>query len=35
VSLPVATLDGCPLGLSIVAGFDEDESLLALVVKIA
>jgi amidase len=35
VSLPVATLHGCPLGLSIVGGPGEDESLLALAVKIA
>ena len=35
VSLPVATLHGFPLGLSIVAGAGEDESLLALAVKIA
>jgi amidase len=35
VSLPVATLHGCPLGLSIVAGHGEDESLLALAMKIA
>jgi amidase len=35
VSLPIATLQGCPLGLSIVAGAGEDESLLALAVKIA
>ena len=35
VSLPVATLQDCPLGLSIVAGAGEDESLLALAVKIA
>jgi amidase len=35
VSLPIATLQGCPLGLSIVAGHGEDESLLALAMKIA
>lgn len=35
VSLPVATMHGCPLGLSIVAGPGEDEALLALAVKIA
>ena len=35
VSLPVATLQDCPLGLSIVAGPGEDESLLALAMKIA
>jgi amidase len=35
VSLPVATLQGCPLGLSIVAGCGEDEALLAMAVKIA
>lgn len=30
LSLPVATLDGCPLGLGVMAGPGEDESLLAL-----
>ncbi len=35
VSLPIATLHDCPLGLSIVAGYGEDESLLALAMKIA
>jgi amidase len=35
VTLPAATLHDCPLGLSIVGGFGEDESLLALAVKIA
>jgi amidase len=35
VSLPVAALHGFPLGLSIVGGPGEDESLLALAVKIA
>ncbi|TAJ38746.1 MAG: amidase [Reyranella sp.] len=30
VTLPVATLDGCPLGLSVIAGPGEDEALLAL-----
>jgi len=35
VSLPMATLHGCPLGVSIVAGHGEDEALLALAVKIA
>ena len=35
VSLPNATLHGCPLSLSIVAGPGEDEALLALAVKIA
>lgn len=29
VSLPLATLDGCPLGLSVLAGPGEDEALLA------
>jgi amidase len=29
VTLPVATLDGCPLGLSVIAGPGEDEALLA------
>ncbi len=31
VSLPVATLHDCPLGLSMVAGFGQDEALLATV----
>ena len=35
VNLPIATLKGCPLGLSIVAGPQEDEALLAAAVKIA
>lgn len=35
VSLPIATLHGCPLGLSIVAGYGEDEALLAFAMKIA
>jgi amidase len=35
VSLPIATMHGCPLGLSIVAGPGDDEALLALAVKIA
>lgn len=35
VSLPLATLHGCPLGLSLVAGPGEDEALLATAVKIA
>jgi amidase len=35
VSLPLATLHGCPLGLSIVAGPGEDEALLAAAMKIA
>jgi amidase len=30
LSLPMATYDGCPLGLSIIAGRDGDEALLAL-----
>lgn len=30
LSLPVATLEGCPLGLGLVAGPGEDESLLAI-----
>ena len=34
VSLPVATLRGCPLGLSIVAGAAQDEALLSVVMKI-
>ncbi len=29
VTLPLATLDGCPLGLSVIAGPGEDEALLA------
>lgn len=33
VSLPIATLQGCPLGLAIVAASGEDEALLALAVK--
>jgi amidase len=33
VSLPIATLHGCPLGLSIVGGPGEDESVLALALK--
>jgi amidase len=35
VTLPIATLGGCPLGLSIVAGPGEDESLLSAIMKIA
>jgi amidase len=35
VSLPVATLHGCPLGLSVVAGFGQDEALLALALSAA
>jgi amidase len=35
VSMPIATLHDCPLGLSIVGGPAEDDSLLALAVKIA
>ena len=35
VTLPVATLHGCPLGLSIIAGAAQDESLLAATVKFA
>ena len=34
VSLPLATLDGCPLGLSIVAAHGNDAMLLALATKI-
>lgn len=34
-SVPVAILDGLPLGLGIVAGFGQDEALLDLVVKVA
>ena len=29
VTLPIATLDGCPLGLSVIAGPGKDEALLA------
>ena len=35
VTLPIATLAGCPLGLSLVAGVGEDETLLAAAMKIA
>lgn len=35
VTLPVATLHGCPLGLSLVAGPGEDEALLTAAVKFA
>ncbi|MDP2373492.1 amidase [Reyranella sp.] len=35
VNLPLATLDGCPLGLSVLAGPGEDEALLAFVTSIA
>jgi amidase len=35
VSLPMATLDGCPLGLSLVAGRGNDTMLLALARKLA
>ena len=35
VTLPVATLDGCPLGLSVLAGPGEDAALLAFVTSIA
>lgn len=35
VSLPIASLYGCPLSLSMVAGPGEDEALLATAVKIA
>jgi amidase len=31
VSLPIATLHDCPLGLSMVGGFGQDEALLAAV----
>lgn len=34
ITLPIAELDGCPLGLSLVAGAGEDEALLAAAVKI-
>ena len=30
VTLPLATLNGCPLGLSVIAGPGEDEALLAI-----
>lgn len=35
VSLPVADLHGCPLGLSLVAGAGEDEALLALATSLS
>lgn len=35
VNLPLAELDGCPLGLSVVGGAGEDEALLDVIVKIA
>jgi amidase len=35
VSLPLATLDGCPLGLSLIAARGNDEMLLALARKLA
>lgn len=35
INLPIATLHGCPLGLSLIAGPGEDEALLAAAVKIA
>jgi amidase len=35
VSLPVATLDDCPIGLSIIGGRDCDEDILALATKLA
>jgi len=35
VSMTIATLHGCPLGLSIVGGFAQDEALLDAVVKTA
>jgi amidase len=35
VSLPITTLHGCPLGLSLVAGFGQDEALLALAASAA
>src|SRR5262245_50516915 len=35
VTLPLATLHGCPLGLSIVAGCGEDEALRAAMMKFA
>jgi amidase len=34
LSLPLGTLDGCPVGLSLVAGRDRDEDLLALAAAI-
>jgi amidase len=33
ISIPAATLDGCPLGLSIIGGRDCDEDILALAVQ--
>jgi amidase len=35
VTVPIAMLQGCPLGLSLVAGAGADETLLAAAVKIA
>lgn len=35
ISIPAATLDGCPLGLSIIGGRNCDEDILALAVKLA
>ncbi len=35
VTLPLATLEGCPLGLSVLAGPGEDEALLAFVTSVA
>ncbi|MDP1908234.1 MAG: amidase family protein [Hyphomicrobium sp.] len=29
ITLPIAMFDGCPLGLSVIAGPGEDEALLA------
>ena len=34
VTLPAASLDGCPLGLSVIAGPGEDETLLAFVTSV-
>jgi amidase len=35
ISIPAATLDGCPLGLSIIGARNCDEDILALAVELA
>jgi amidase len=35
ISLPMATLEGCPLGLSVIAAHGQDEALLDLAVLLA
>jgi len=35
ISLPMATLEGCPLGLSVIAAHGQDEALLDLAVRLA